>query len=96
MILKIKLALIVAIGRFYYWFWHDFLRRREPFTWQIARMIRAHGALFWLSFVGGQFAAYNALQPPIWLSLAWLLANAWLIDHEIDHILDKPDDYRNV
>lgn len=96
MILKAKLAVQIAGGRAYYWFWHDLLQRREPFTWQIARLIRAHGALFWLAYVGGQFWLYQYLQPPTWAALAWLMFNAWLIDHEIDHILDRPEDYQNV
>ena len=96
MIKRLKLLIMISVGRAYYWLWHDVLCRREPFTWQIARLIRRHGAIFWLIYVGGQFAAYQAFQPPPWLALACLMANAWLIDHEIDHILDKPEDYQDV
>lgn len=87
---------MIAGGRAYYWFWHDLLCRHEPFTWQIARMTRRHGAFFWLVFAGGQYALYKAIEPPFWLTLAWIFFNCWLIDHEIDHILDRPEDYKDL
>jgi hypothetical protein len=31
----------------YYWFWHDFLCRLEPFTHQFRRMAKAHPVVFW-------------------------------------------------
>lgn len=35
------------IGKLYHWFWHDFLCRLEPFTFQFRRMSKAHPVVFW-------------------------------------------------
>ena len=35
------------MGKLYYWFWHDFLQRLEPFTFQFRRMSKAHPVVFW-------------------------------------------------
>lgn len=35
------------IGKIYYWFWHDFLQRKEPFTLQFRRMADARPLVFW-------------------------------------------------
>ena len=37
------------IGKLYYWFWHDFMCRKEPYTHQARR----HMASWWLLWVIG-------------------------------------------
>ena len=34
------------VHKIYYWFWHDIMRRREPYTHQLRRMAKAHPWLF--------------------------------------------------
>ncbi len=90
--LKLKLAAQVAVARLYYWFWHDLLCRREPFTYQLARNIRRNGVGFWAVFIMAQWAAYWHFTPAWPLALAWLAADCWLIDHLIDYLIDHRRD----
>ncbi|APV44189.1 hypothetical protein Dform_00844 [Dehalogenimonas formicexedens] len=88
MIARLKLIAQVAIGRAYYWFWHDLLCRQEPFTYQLARNIRRNGAFFWAAFILAQWAAYWHFMPAWPYALAWLASDCWLIDHLIDYLID--------
>lgn len=85
-------ALIWAVYKF---IWYTVLQRREPFTNQLARMVVCHGGIFWLVYVGGQFWLYQGIQPPWWLAIDWLLANAMLMDHLIDYARLHPDNLPN-
>ena len=38
--MKIWEAIGETIGAFYYWYWHDFLCRREPFTHEFRRRLK--------------------------------------------------------
>ena len=43
------------IANIYYWFWHDFLCRKEPFTPQLQRFVKKHKVAVILS-AGGVFS----------------------------------------
>jgi hypothetical protein len=85
-------ALVWVIYKF---LWYTVLQRREPFTHQLARMVVAHGPLFWLPYVGVQFTLWQYFQPPWWLSFDWLLFNAWLMDHLNDYVRLNPENSPN-
>lgn len=93
---RLILILKIGIGRAYYWFWNYLLCRRKPFTWQLTRMMHRHRIAFWLVFVGAQFAAYQAIDPPPWIALAWLAINAWLIDHLIEYLIKNPSEVSDL
>lgn len=90
-----RMQLSALIWQMYRIIWYTILQRREPFTHQLSRMLVAHGPLFWFVYVGGQFALYQYLQPPRWLSIDWLAFNVWLIDHLIDYVRLHPDNLPN-
>ena len=39
--------MVKFLGKIYYYIWHDFLCRLEPFTFQFRRMAKAHPIFFW-------------------------------------------------
>ena len=66
------------INRLYYLFWHDLLRRREPFTPQLQRMAKAHPRLF---------LAVGLANAGFW---TWLLLHLGGNKHRVN--LDNPFD----
>ena len=81
----------------YSWFCFTVLQRPhgDYFTWQFARMAIAHGALFWTALILPQFWAYHRFDPEWYISLPWLIANVWFIDHIIDHVRTHPENLPN-
>lgn len=93
---KFKLITQVAIGRAYYWLWHDVLTRDEPFTYELARNIRRNGAFFWAFFILSQWAFYWHFRPAWPFCLAWLCFDCWLLDHLVDRLIDHSEEYKNL
>ena len=62
--------------------------RKEPYTYQLTRMMIKHGIFFWLVFyalTGWMF--YHVFNGSVWqiiLSITGLILMAWLTDHLID------------
>ncbi len=87
------------INKGYRFIWYTVLQFREPFTCILSRMIVAHGAWFWLVYVGVQWKVFiHWYQPDNFhnlVSLAWLLFNAWLVDHLIDYVREHPENTPN-
>ena len=41
-----------VIANIYYWLWHDFLMRQEPFTYEFRRFKSAHPVIWWTGAAG--------------------------------------------
>lgn len=86
-----------VIFKLYKWFWNILLCRKDPFTYQLSRMLVRHGIFFWGVFllIVVKLSSY-LLNGLIWqrvASGAGLIIMAWLIDHLIDHVRSHPDWY---
>jgi hypothetical protein len=86
-----------AIFKLYKWFWDFILCRKDPFTYQLSRMLVRHGIFFWGVFLllVVKLSSY-LLNGLIWQRVAsgiGLILMAWLIDHLIDHVRSHPDWY---
>lgn len=85
------------IFNLYKWFWNTLLCRKDPFTYQLSRMLVRHGIFFWGVFLllVVKLSSY-ILNGLIWqrvLSGIGLILMAWLIDHLLDHVRAHPDWY---
>ncbi len=89
----------MIIYKLYRWLWYVMLQRREPFTFQLARMVAAHGMIFWIVYIGIQWWLFWLWYSPAWwYKYAGLIAlglNAWLIDHLIDYCREHPENQPN-
>jgi len=45
--------MLEKINELYYWFWHDLMKRNEPYTWTIRRWVKAHKKLTIGASIGG-------------------------------------------
>jgi hypothetical protein len=86
-----------VIFKLYKWFWDFILCRKDPFTYQLSRMLVRHGIFFWGVFllIVVKLSSY-LLNGLIWQRVAsgiGLILMAWLIDHLIDHVRSHPDWY---
>lgn len=85
------------IHEVYDWLVYIVLCRKDPFTYQLSRMLVRHGIIFWAVFMGlAVYLSSYLLNGLIWQRVAsgiGLILMAWLIDHLIDHIRSHPDWY---
>jgi len=86
------------IGKIYRWFWETVMQRREPYTFQLTRMMIAHGVFFWIFMLAIQgflfwhlFHLNSALA--VCLCVAGLAFSVWLIDHLIDYAREHPENW---
>jgi hypothetical protein len=97
MICHIK-CLCRIISACYKWFWEFLLCREEPFTYQLTRMAVRHGVFFWsIFYIISGWCFYNIFVIGGWLriiaSSGGLVFLAWLTDHLLDQVHDKPGEY---
>jgi len=59
------------IKKFYYYFWHDLMKRNEPYTATLRRWVRAHPKLTRL-IVGGSIAGFVS-----WLAFVLHIFELW-------------------
>jgi len=54
-----------AIGKAYYWFWHDVCHRPEPFTYTMRRSAKQHPG-WWIGIPAGIGLAWWLLVTHLW------------------------------
>lgn len=86
-----------VIASVYKAFYHGVMRRKEPYTYQLSRMLIFHGIFFWLVYltlvVWLSYVLFNSIIIYKVLAVIGIFLASWLIDHLIDHIREHPDWY---
>lgn len=90
-------AIIDIISRAYKWFWNWLLCRKEPFTYQLTRMMIKHGAFFWAVILLIVLKLSSYILTEVWwqkiLAGFGMVFIAWLIDHLVDQVRLNPERY---
>ena len=86
------------IAKAYRWFWEVLMQRKEPYTYQLTRMMIKHGFFFYLVFLVIQlFFAYHIYTMESVLSVLVGVAGSifmlWLIDHLNDYSREHPENW---